>query len=185
MRRIERTLLLQMLDTQWREHLAAMDYMRQGIFLRSYAQKNPKQEYKREAFELFTSMLDRINYDAVSLLARMQVRSEAEVEREELERQARLERMMQFQHAEAPSITGGVPPAEEPESPEPSAPFQREVRKIGRNEPCPCGSGRKFKQCHGALQSEESDPFPTVGRNDPCPCGSGQKFKHCHGSLSE
>jgi preprotein translocase subunit SecA len=76
---------VQMLDAQWREHLAAMDYMRQGIFLRSYAQKNPKQEYKREAFELFTSMLDRINYDAVSLLARMQVRSEAEVEREELE----------------------------------------------------------------------------------------------------
>jgi preprotein translocase subunit SecA len=185
LRRIERTLLLQMLDTQWREHLAAMDYMRQGIFLRSYAQKNPKQEYKREAFELFTSMLDRINYDAVSLLARMQVRSEAEVEREELERQARLERMMQFQHAEAPSITAGAPPAEEPESLEPSAPFQREVRKIGRNEPCPCGSGRKFKQCHGALQSEESGPFPAVGRNDSCPCGSGQKFKHCHGALSE
>ena len=185
LRRIERTLLLQMLDAQWREHLAAMDYMRQGIFLRSYAQKNPKQEYKREAFELFTSMLDRINYDAVSLLARMQVRSEAEVEREELERQARLERMMQFQHAEAPSITGGAPQAQEPEPSEPAAPFQREVRKIGRNEPCPCGSGRKFKQCHGALQTDEADPFPTVGRNDPCPCGSGQKFKHCHGALSE
>ena len=185
LRRVERTLLLQMLDTQWREHLAAMDYMRQGIFLRSYAQKNPKQEYKREAFELFTSMLDRINYDAVSLLARMQVRSEAELEREELERQARLERMMQFQHAEAPSLTGSAPPADSPQEPEAAVPFQREVRKIGRNEVCPCGSGRKFKQCHGALQADESDPFPTVGRNDVCPCGSGQKYKHCHGALAE
>ncbi len=185
LRRVERTLLLQMLDTQWREHLAAMDYMRQGIFLRSYAQKNPKQEYKREAFELFTSMLDRINYDAVSLLARMQVRSEAELEREELERQARLERMMQFQHAEAPSLTGSAPPADSPQEPEAAVPFQREVRKIGRNEVCPCGSGRKFKQCHGALQADESDPFPTVGRNDLCPCGSGQKYKHCHGALAE
>ncbi len=185
LRRVERTLLLQMLDTQWREHLAAMDYMRQGIFLRSYAQKNPKQEYKREAFELFTSMLYRINYDAVSLLARMQVRSEAELEREELERQARLERMMQFQHAEAPSLTGSAPPADSPQEPEAAVPFQREVRKIGRNEVCPCGSGRKFKQCHGALQADESDPFPTVGRNDLCPCGSGQKYKHCHGALAE
>ena len=185
LRRVERTLLLQMLDTQWREHLAAMDYMRQGIFLRSYAQKNPKQEYKREAFELFTSMLDRINYDAVSLLARMQVRSEAELEREELERQARLERMMQFQHAEAQSLTGSAPPADSPQEPEAAVPFQREVRKIGRNEVCPCGSGRKFKQCHGALQADESDPFPTVGRNDLCPCGSGQKYKHCHGALAE
>jgi preprotein translocase subunit SecA len=184
LRRIERTLLLQMLDTHWREHLAAMDYMRQGIFLRSYAQKNPKQEYKREAFELFTSMLERINYDAVSLLARMQVRSEAEVEREEMERHARLERMMQFQHAEAPSLTGAPDAPAEP-APEAQTPFQRDVRKIGRNEPCPCGSGRKFKQCHGALQADEADPFPTVGRNEPCPCGSGQKYKHCHGALNE
>jgi preprotein translocase subunit SecA len=113
----------------------------------------------------------------------MQVRSEAEIEREEMERQARLERMMQFNHAEAPTLTGSAEaiPAE-PESP---VPFQREVRKIGRNEACPCGSGRKFKQCHGALQADESDPFPTVGRNDPCPCGSGQKYKHCHGALAE
>ncbi len=185
LRRIERTLLLQMLDSQWREHLGAMDYMRQGIFLRSYAQKNPKQEYKREAFELFTSMLDRINYDAVSMLARMQVRSEAELEREEMERQARLERMMQFQHAEAPSLTGGPPQPAQAAETEAAVPFQRDVRKIGRNEPCPCGSGRKFKQCHGALQADEADPFPTVGRNDPCPCGSGQKYKHCHGALAE
>jgi preprotein translocase subunit SecA len=183
MRRVERTLMLQMLDTHWREHLAAMDYMRQGIFLRSYAQKNPKQEYKREAFELFTSMLDRINYDAISLLARMQVRSEAEIEREEMERQARLERMMQFNHAEAPTLAGSAVSA--PAEPESAVPFQREVRKIGRNEACPCGSGRKFKQCHGALQADEADPFPTVGRNDPCPCGSGQKYKHCHGALAE
>ena len=87
-RGFERNVMLQSLDTHWREHLAALDHLRQGIHLRGYAQKNPKQEYKREAFQLFTSMLDRINYDAVSLLARMQVRSEAELEREELERQA-------------------------------------------------------------------------------------------------
>jgi len=130
-------------------------------------------------------MLDQINYDAVSLLARMQVRSEAEVEREEMERQARLERMMQFQHAEAPSLAGTQEPPPVAPEPDTQVPFHRDVRKIGRNEPCPCGSGRKFKQCHGALQADESDPFPTVGRNDPCPCGSGQKYKHCHGALAE
>jgi preprotein translocase subunit SecA len=186
LRRIERTLLLQMLDTHWREHLGAMDYMRQGIFLRSYAQKNPKQEYKREAFELFTSMLERIKFDSVSLLARMQVRSEADVEREEMERKARLERMMQFQHAAPPPV--GAP---EETAPTPAAtetpmavPFQRDMPKIGRNDPCPCGSGRKFKQCHGQLPVDQDNPFPDVGRNDPCPCGSGRKFKHCHGTLS-
>ncbi len=164
LRRIERTLMLQMVDTHWREHLAAMDYMRQGIFLRSYAQKNPKQEYKREAFELFTAMLDKIKFDTVTLLARLQIRSEADIEREEQERQARLARMMQFQHAEPPALAPSPEPAAGPLAappPEPAAaaaaaaaPFQRTERKIGRNEPCPCGSGRKFKHCHGQLQNE-------------------------------
>ena len=158
LRRIERTLMLQMVDSHWREHLAAMDYMRQGIFLRSYAQKNPKQEYKREAFELFSAMLDRIKFDTVTLLARLQIRSEADIEREEQQRQARLARMMQFQHAEPPPLAlDGAPVAAEPEAALPAAtvaPFQRAERKVGRNEPCPCGSGRKFKHCHGQLQNE-------------------------------
>ncbi|MBS0396264.1 MAG: SEC-C domain-containing protein, partial [Proteobacteria bacterium] len=164
LRRIERTLMLQMVDSQWREHLGAMDYMRQGIFLRSYAQKNPKQEYKREAFEMFSAMLDRIKFDTVTLLSRMQVRSEAELEREEEERQARLARLMQFQHAAPPALEL-TPPAEAGgeeaggEAPPAAAeatvtPFQRTAPKVGRNEPCPCGSGKKYKHCHGQLQRE-------------------------------
>ena len=187
LRRIERTLMLQMVDSHWREHLAAMDYMRQGIFLRSYAQKNPKQEYKREAFELFTAMLERIKFDAVTLLARLQIRSDADLEREEQERQARLARLMQFQHAEPPSVAGAAAPESElaDNAPAPGnvTPFQRALPKVGRNEPCPCGSGRKFKHCHGQLPLEASDIPSDVGRNDPCPCGSGRKFKHCHGQL--
>ncbi len=166
LRRIERTLMLQMVDSHWREHLGAMDYMRQGIFLRSYAQKNPKQEYKREAFEMFSAMLDRIKFDTVTLLARMQVRSEAEIEREEQERQARLARMMQFQHAAPPPVALDTDPAvaaagsgaetAPPEEGPPAVvtPFQRLERKVGRNEPCPCGSGKKYKHCHGQLQRE-------------------------------
>ena len=192
LRRIERTLMLQMIDSHWREHLAAMDYMRQGIFLRSYAQKNPKQEYKREAFELFSSMLERIKFDTITLLARMQVRSDAELEREEEERQERLARQMQFQHAASPPVTLDQDPAVAAAGPlsalQPTdddgarqagalPPFQRNERKVGRNEACPCGSGKKYKQCHGLLVTE-------VGRNEPCPCGSGKKFKHCHGELS-
>jgi preprotein translocase subunit SecA len=171
LRRIERTLMLQMVDQQWREHLAAMDYMRQGIFLRSYAQKNPKQEYKREAFELFQGMLGRIRTDTVTLLSRMQIRSEAEIEREERERAERMARMMQFQHAAPPPVSADVDPeaaaagpmslppsADEPRRPAPApqnvAPFERPMPKVGRNEPCPCGSGKKFKHCHGQLQQE-------------------------------
>ena len=195
LRRIERTLMLQMLDTHWREHLAAMDYMRQGIFLRAYAQKNPKQEYKREAFEMFSAMLDRIKFAAVTLLSRMQVRSEQDIEREEEERQARLAKLMQFQHAAPPPVELGTDPAVAAAGPlgQPGAmaapeagsqvPFQRALPKVGRNEPCPCGSGKKFKQCHGALGTD-GEMAPDVGRNEPCPCGSGRKYKHCHGQLS-
>jgi preprotein translocase subunit SecA len=157
MRYIEKEITLRTLDQHWREHLAAMDYLRQGISLRSYAQKDPKQEYKREAFALFSAMLDRIKYDSVTTVSKIQVRSQAEIEREELERQQRLARAMQAQHAEAVSfIQGGAP--------EPGAglsaagdapvavPFTRAVPKVGRNDPCPCGSGKKYKHCHGALQ---------------------------------
>ncbi|WP_116810352.1 preprotein translocase subunit SecA [Steroidobacter cummioxidans] len=161
-RHIEKAIMLQQLDSHWREHLAAMDYLRQGIHLRSYAQKNPKQEYKREAFELFTAMLDRIKHDTVSMLSRMQLRTQADVEREEREeqeRQARLARAMQFQHAAPEQITAPTAPAQEPqpmaaETGEPVAQFVRETKKVGRNELCPCGSGKKFKHCHGALAGQ-------------------------------
>ena len=171
MRYIEKEVMLRTLDQHWREHLAAMDYMRQGIFLRSYAQKNPKQEYKREAFELFSSMLDRIKFDTVTTVSKIQVRSQAEIEREELERQQRLARALQAQHAEAISpiqavpSPGGGPGMGDPPGPggnvmemDPrasgpaAAPFVRQMPKVGRNEPCPCGSGRKYKHCHGTLQ---------------------------------
>ncbi len=109
MRYIEKEMMLRTLDQHWREHLAAMDYMRQGIFLRSYAQKNPKQEYKREAFELFSAMLDRIKFDTVTTVSKIQVRSQAEIEREELERQQRLARALQAQHAEAISPIQALP----------------------------------------------------------------------------
>jgi preprotein translocase subunit SecA len=169
MRHIEKQVMLQTLDTHWREHLAAMDYMRQGIFLRSYAQKNPKQEYKREAFELFSAMLDRIKFDTITMLSKIQVRSQVEIEREELERQQRLARALQMQHAEAVSPiqagpgggeNGGFPgagpppdvPMGGPRAAAAAAPFVRQVPKVGRNEMCPCGSGKKYKHCHGALQ---------------------------------
>ncbi len=158
MRYIEKQVMLQTLDQHWREHLAAMDYMRQGIFLRSYAQKNPKQEYKREAFELFSAMLDRIKLETIGTLSKIQVRNQAEVEREELERQQRLARALQLQHAEAVSpIAAPEPPAapdiDLPRAKAPSAGFSPGMPKVGRNEPCPCGSGKKYKHCHGALQS--------------------------------
>jgi preprotein translocase subunit SecA len=157
-RHLEKAIMLQQLDLHWREHLAAMDYLRQGIHLRSYAQKNPKQEYKREAFELFTTMLDRIKHDTVSLLSRMQLRTQAEIDAEEAERQQRLERALRFQHAAPEQITA-LPqlPAEEQPVGEMSpqvAQFVRETKKVGRNEPCPCGSGKKYKHCHGALAKE-------------------------------
>jgi preprotein translocase subunit SecA len=168
MRYIEKEVMLRTLDQHWREHLAAMDYMRQGIYLRSYAQKNPKQEYKREAFELFSAMLDRIKFDTLATVSKIQVRSQEEIEREEFERQQRLARALQAQHAEAVSaIQAPGPPEGSPDdAPSPPGnimeldparsptvpPFVRAIPKVGRNEPCPCGSGRKYKHCHGALQ---------------------------------
>jgi preprotein translocase subunit SecA len=169
MRYIEKEIMLRTLDQHWREHLAAMDYMRQGIHLRSYAQKNPKQEYKREAFELFSGMLDRIKFDTVTTVSKIQIRSQEEMDREEMERQQRLARALQAQHAEAISPIQ-APDADQPPSglpgqgggnvmemdprqtPESAVPFVRAMPKVGRNEPCPCGSGRKFKHCHGTLQ---------------------------------
>jgi len=167
MRQIEREIVLRNLDQQWREHLAAMDYLRQGIHLRGYAQKDYRYEFKREAFELFSSMLDRVKHDSASLLARVEVRDQAQVEREEAEQRERLMRALQAQHAEVSALQ--APPEPEPDAPARSAglpgfesdageqpgqaPFVRGDRKVGRNEPCPCGSGKKYKQCHGSLSA--------------------------------
>ncbi|OGI38517.1 MAG: preprotein translocase subunit SecA [Candidatus Muproteobacteria bacterium RBG_16_64_10] len=147
MRHLEKAVMLQVLDTQWKDHLAAMDYLRQGIHLRGYAQKNPKEEYKREAFDLFTGMLTRIRHDVTSLLARLQVQAPAEVEA--LEKSQHAPQEVQYLH---PSVNE---PSAPEESGEQVAVAQKPVRtgpKVGRNDPCPCGSGKKYKQCHGRLQ---------------------------------
>jgi preprotein translocase subunit SecA len=152
MRQFEKAVMLQTLDTQWREHLAAMDYLRQGIHLRGYAQKNPKQEYKREAFELFVDMLDRINYEVISTLSKFEVRAEEDVEKIEAQRRESLKFKMAFEHADAGNmLTTDEANDEMPNSSDTVVPFVREERKVGRNEICPCGSGRKFKQCHGSF----------------------------------
>nr|MBA3731363.1 SEC-C domain-containing protein [Gammaproteobacteria bacterium] len=153
MRRFERDVMLQILDGHWKDHLAAMDCLRQGIGLRGYAQKNPKQEYKREAFEMFQQMLEQIKHAVVSILARVQVRSEQELD--ELERENRETPAMQYEHADAGSAlhpeTDANPDAAEPETEPAPQPYRRQGRKVGRNEPCWCDSGKKFKQCHGRL----------------------------------
>ena len=203
MRYIEREIVLRMLDMHWREHLAAMDYLRQGIHLRGYAQQDYRYEYKREAFQLFSAMLDRVKFDTVARLATVEVRTQEEIDREEAERRERLMRALQAQHAEmgylGGGVVGGVDESGAPPMPGPGAgpglgagtglgagagpgpgfvvrprpvagqgmpgggpvpggagaaggaPFVRDGRKVGRNEPCPCGSGKKYKHCHGAL----------------------------------
>ena len=150
MRHFEKAVMLQVLDASWKEHLAAMDYLRRGIHLRGFAQKNPKQEYKREAFEMFTDMLERIKHEVVSIISKVQVRAESDVEA--VEEQRRSQAPMQFRHAESNAL-GGEQQADGGETGEerPKTPFVRGTRKVGRNEPCPCGSGKKYKQCHGKL----------------------------------
>ena len=180
MRHVEKDVMLRMLDQHWREHLAAMDYLRQGIHLRGYAQKDYRFEFKREAFELFSAMLDRIKFETSSLMAKIEVRTQEEIDREEEERRRRLMRALQAQHAEAASLlaaaeeqqtavaagvrasTGASAARAGARAPPPPAPsleaagtFVRGERKVGRNEPCPCGSGKKYKHCHGALSSVE------------------------------
>jgi preprotein translocase subunit SecA len=156
LRHFEKAIMLQVLDQLWKEHLASMDHLRQGIHLRGYAQKNPKQEYKREAFEMFFAMLERIKHDVISIGARVQIRSEQDVAKVEEQRRADPQRM-QFQHAAAPSVAQapGEPPAAVAgggaAEPARAAPAVRATRKVGRNEPCPCGSGLKYKQCHGRI----------------------------------
>ncbi len=163
----EKAISLNVLDRLWREHLAAMDFLRQGINLRAYAQRDPKQEFKREAFTLFNDMLSRFKHEVITILAKVQIQTEAEVEAVEAQRQAPKQIVMQ--HAEAPSFSQSEgeappPPAAPPAAaggrplnvappraqPKPET-VVREMPKVGRNDPCPCGSGKKFKQCHGKL----------------------------------
>jgi preprotein translocase subunit SecA len=154
MRMLEKHIMLNVLDQNWKEHLGRMDYLRQGIHLRGYAQKQPKQEYKREAFELFSQMLDKVKREVVMLLARVRIRTEEEIAAMEAQERAQAEaklRQAQFQHADS----GGYGADEEAAQPDfqhgPQAPIVRDGAKIGRNDPCPCGSGRKYKHCHGQL----------------------------------
>ena len=148
MRHFEKAITLQTLDSQWKEHLAQMDYLRQGINLRGYAQKDPKQEFKREAFNMFTSMLERIKHDVVSLIARVELRAEEDVK--VVEERRRQTGDIELQHDQVDGMTGEAE-GQSHNIKEQSQPIEREGRKVGRNEPCPCGSGKKFKQCHGAL----------------------------------
>ncbi len=147
MRMLEKHLMLTVLDQSWKEHLGRMDYLRQGIHLRGYAQKQPKQEYKKEAFELFSEMLEKVKREVTSLLARVRIRSEEEIAQAEAAERARAEavaRQMQFQHPDMGSY-GADEEAADVELDASSMP------KVGRNDPCPCGSGKKFKHCHGQL----------------------------------
>ncbi len=147
MRRVEKSVMLQVLDNLWKEHLSAMDYLRKGIHLRGYAQKNPKQEYKRESFELFSKLLDNIKYDVVAYLTHLQVKDVEEVPDYEHQQAEGVE----YQHDEVAAL-GMQQQNEQAAEEEAHTPFRREQQKVGRNEPCPCGSGKKYKQCHGALR---------------------------------
>ena len=152
MRKIEKQIMLQVLDTLWKEHLATMDHLRQGIHLRAYAQKNPKQEYKRESFALFEELLSSLKMEVVRFLSHVQIQRQDEAALIEQQRREAAEReKLAFQHAEAsgmPPPVAGEQSTEQPPMPET---YVREQPKVGRNDPCPCGSGKKYKQCHGKL----------------------------------
>lgn len=154
MRALEKHVMLTVLDQSWKEHLARMDYLRQGIYLRGYAQKQPKQEYKKEAFELFSDMLENVKREVVTLLARVRIRSDEEVQAleaaERQQAQARLSQS-QFQHQDAGGYSADEEAAQVHAAQQGVATLQRDEPKIGRNDPCPCGSGKKYKHCHGQL----------------------------------
>lgn len=151
-RKFEKQIMLQIVDTLWKEHLASMDYLRQGIHLRAYAQKQPKQEYKREAFELFEELLNNIKFEVIRFLAKVEFRGQDDVdviERKRREEEAK--NKLKYQKESATAMAGDSSEQAEPASSEPQTPFVRKERKVGRNEPCPCGSGKKYKTCHGKL----------------------------------
>lgn len=141
LRQFEKAIMLQSLDSHWKEHLAAMDHLRQGIHLRSYAQKQPKQEYKREAFELFADMLEELKLDVVSILCKVRVRTEQDVEAVEQQRRAQAAAMRQQLEHQAAATSGSTSVGA----------AVADGVKVGRNDPCPCGSGKKYKQCHGKI----------------------------------
>ena len=169
MRNVEKQVMLRQLDHHWKEHLAAMDHLRQGIGLRSYAQKNPKQEYKREAFEMFGAMMEQVKHDTISILTRIRIQGEDDLA--EMQRQREEQQKLKFQHAQASALGAQAPmpaaggqaaaqpaqaarqglPGQGGEAAAPVETFVRDGRKVGRNEPCPCGSGKKYKRCHGQL----------------------------------
>lgn len=134
LRQFEKAVMLQSLDSHWKEHLAAMDHLRQGIHLRGYAQKNPKQEYKKESFELFSDMLENLKYDVVTVLSKVRIQQESDVEAVEEQNRKTEEAPKQFTHESSGQASE-----------------ENEVKRVGRNEVCPCGSGKKYKQCHGKL----------------------------------
>jgi len=144
LRQFEKAVMLQNLDSHWKEHLAAMDHLRQGIHLRGYAQKNPKQEYKRESFALFSQMLEALKVEVITILARVKVQAEEDVQKVEEQRRQADDVPKNFEHEEANAT---------PEEASDKVRTQvREGAKVGRNDPCPCGSGKKYKQCHGKLK---------------------------------
>ena len=172
----EKAIMLQELDSLWREHLAAMDYLRQGINLRSYAQKDPKQEYKREAFTMFNELLQRLKHQVVSIVSRVQVRAESDVQAVEEQRRRQADQARsagQAVHAEAASALAGEAPAEGP------APGQASAASGPRRV-----QGRPQQRPQVAKPQTVVRDQPKVGRNDPCPCGSGKKYKQCHGKVS-
>ena len=150
-RQFEKSVMLQTLDTLWKEHLAAMDYLRQGIHLRGYAQKDPKQEYKRESFNMFARMLEALKYDVIGILSRVQIRSQEEVDEAERQRLAEMEKLMAKQQANHEEVTNMGSESKEQSAGTLSQPIVRNQAKVGRNDPCPCGSGKKYKHCHGAV----------------------------------
>ncbi|NJI86520.1 preprotein translocase subunit SecA [Shewanella sp. Iso12] len=148
LRQFEKAVMLQTLDGLWKEHLAAMDHLRQGIHLRGYAQKNPKQEYKRESFELFQQMLESLKHDVISILSKVQVQAQSDVDEMEARRREEEARIQhQYQHATSEALNQAEQDAEVAAH----TPVVRDGEKVGRNDPCPCGSGKKYKQCHGKL----------------------------------
>jgi preprotein translocase subunit SecA len=155
---LERHFMLQSLDKHWKEHLAAMDYLRQGIHLRGYAQKNPEQEYKRESFSLFQNLLGSIKTEVVQDLARVHLPTAEELAELEAQQQREAEAMqLSYQHSEVDGLTG-----EQHEDPELNAVNQAQINRVAQ---------------------QGDDAYTNVGRNSPCPCGSGKKFKQCHGRL--
>lgn len=153
LRKIERHIMLQTLDRHWKDHLASMDHLRQGIHLRGYAQKNPKQEYKREAFELFQQMMNQTQHEVIRVVHTLELRREDEVEQLELQRAEAAKRQAEQMKMQAPSMAQEAAPAVGAGPESAVQPLVREGRKVGRNEPCPCGSGKKFKHCHGVLNA--------------------------------